>query len=273
QLIFLGYLHPRVRQAKVPAHACSQDARRRRGLLLPYLGRSARSHLPARQVEDAGAVAHPGHLHHRPAARQLHVVRMCGNGQHVEFHRASVRSFDSGAKMWQDNTRRHRKEVRMPPLPLQGQVAVVTGAAKRIGRSIAMKLAAEGANVIINYATSQAEAEKLAQQISGDGRRAIALQADVSRRADVQRMFATVEKEFGRLDLLVNNAGKFFSAAFEDLTEEQWDSILDANLKSQFLCAQAAAPIMKRQGRGRIINISSLGGLLAWPKYTHYCVS
>jgi NAD(P)-dependent dehydrogenase (short-subunit alcohol dehydrogenase family) len=175
--------------------------------------------------------------------------------------------------MWQDNTRRHRKEVRMPPLPLQGQVALVTGAAKRIGRSIAMKLAAEGANVVINYATSKAEAEELAQRLSGDGRRALAFQADVSRRADVHRMFAAVEKEFGRLDLLVNNAGKFFSAAFEDLTEEQWDSILDANLKSQFLCAQAAAPLMKRQGRGRIINISSLGGLLAWPKYTHYCVS
>jgi 3-oxoacyl-[acyl-carrier protein] reductase len=161
----------------------------------------------------------------------------------------------------------------MPRLPLEGQVALVTGAAKRIGRSIVMKLAAEGAHVIINYATSKKEAEELAQQLSRDGRRALAFQADVSRRPDVHRLFAAVEKEFGRLDLLVNNAGKFFPAAFEDLTEDQWDGMLAANLKSQFLCAQAAAPVMKRQGRGRIVNISSLGGLLAWPKYTHYCVS
>ena len=86
-------------------------------------------------------------------------------------------------------------------------------------------------------------------------------------------MFAAVEKEFGRLDILVNNAGAFFEAKFEELTDEQWDGILDINLKSQFLCSQAAAPIMKRQGRGRIINISSLGGLLPWPSFTHYCVS
>ncbi len=86
-------------------------------------------------------------------------------------------------------------------------------------------------------------------------------------------MFAEVEREFGRLDILVNNAGMFFPAKFEDLTDEQWNRIMDTNLKSQFLCAQLAAPMMKRQGRGRIINLSSLGGLLAWPAYTHYCVS
>jgi NAD(P)-dependent dehydrogenase (short-subunit alcohol dehydrogenase family) len=86
-------------------------------------------------------------------------------------------------------------------------------------------------------------------------------------------MFAAAEKEFGRLDILVNNAGMFFAAKFDELTDEQWDRIMDANLKSQFLCAQAAAPQMKRQGRGRIINLSSLGGILPWPAYTHYCVS
>ena len=86
-------------------------------------------------------------------------------------------------------------------------------------------------------------------------------------------MFARAEREFGRLDILVNNAGMFFEAKFEELTEEQWDRIMNTNLKSQFLCSQAAAPIMKRQRRGRIINLSSLGGLLPWPLYTHYCVS
>ena len=137
----------------------------------------------------------------------------------------------------------------MPQKTLEGQVALVTGAGKRIGRSIALRLAAEGASIAVNYRTSKTEA------------------------AEVAKLFARVEKEFGRLDVLVNNAGEFFAAKFEDLTDEQWDGIMNANLKSQFFCAQAAAPIMKRQGRGRIINLASLGGLLAWPGYTHYCVS
>lgn len=161
----------------------------------------------------------------------------------------------------------------MAELPFEGRVALVTGAARRIGRSIALKLAAEGAAIVVNYRNSKAEAEKVAAQIAGMERRAMAWQADVSRREEVARMFAAVEREFGRLDILVNNAGMFFSVPFEKLTEEQWDTILDANLKSQFLCAQAAAPLLRRSGRGAIINLSSLGGLLAWPSYTHYCVS
>jgi NAD(P)-dependent dehydrogenase (short-subunit alcohol dehydrogenase family) len=162
---------------------------------------------------------------------------------------------------------------------LDGQVALVTGGAKRVGRSIALRLASEGAEVVVNYLKSKAEAEQLVQEIraanndQGHQGRAIAVEGDVSQRAGVQKLFLAAENEFGRLDILVNNAGIFFPAKFEDLTEEQWDRIMNANLKSQFLCAQAAAPIMKRQGRGRIINLSSLGGLLAWPAYTHYCVS
>jgi NAD(P)-dependent dehydrogenase (short-subunit alcohol dehydrogenase family) len=156
---------------------------------------------------------------------------------------------------------------------LQGQVALVTGAAKRIGRSIALRLAADGADVVVNYATSKAEADEVVRELRAMGRRAIAVQADVSRRTEVERLFVAAEEEFGRLDILVNNAGVFFEARFEELTDEQWDRIMNANLKSQFLCAQVAAPIMKRQGHGRIINLSSLGGILPWPAYTHYCVS
>ena len=172
-----------------------------------------------------------------------------------------------GAKVWS------KAEVVMAGKPLEGRVALVTGAAKRIGRSIALRLAADGANVVINYMTSQTEAEELAREIEGMGRRALAVEGDVAQRKDVENLFATIEVEFRRLDILVNNAGMFFAAKFEELTEQQWDRILDTNLKSQFLCAQSAAPVMKRQGRGHIINISSLGGLLAWPAYTHYCVS
>ncbi|MFZ0085360.1 MAG: SDR family NAD(P)-dependent oxidoreductase [Candidatus Acidiferrales bacterium] len=161
----------------------------------------------------------------------------------------------------------------MPEKSLAGQVALITGAAKRIGRSIALRLADEGADIIISYDTSKSDAEQLVAELKSTGRRALAVQADVSHRADVQKLYSAAENEFARLDILVNNAGMFFAAKFEELTEEQWDHILNVNLKSQFLCAQSAAPIMKRQGRGRIINLSSLGGLLPWPAYTHYCVS
>ena len=156
---------------------------------------------------------------------------------------------------------------------LTGRVALVTGAAKRIGRSVALRLAREGADVVVNYRNSKNEADEVVAQIAAMGRRAVSIQADVAKRTEVVAMFAAVEKEFGRLDILVNNAGMFFSAKFEDLTEEQWDRILDTNLKSQFLCSQMAAPMLRRSGCGRIINFASLGGLLAWPAYTHYCVS
>ena len=154
-----------------------------------------------------------------------------------------------------------------------GKVALITGAPKRIGRSVALRLASEGADVIVNYRGSKPEADEVVAQIVAMGRRATAIQADVAKKEQVDAMFAAVEKEFGRLDILVNNAGMFFSAKFEELTEEQWDRIMGTNLKAQYLCSQAAAPMLRRSGGGRIVNFASLGGLLAWPNYTHYCVS
>lgn len=161
----------------------------------------------------------------------------------------------------------------MAELPFEGQVALVTGAGRRIGRSIALKFADEGADVVVNYCSSRDAAEQVVQEINACGRRAMAWQADLTRGDEVTRMFSAVERTYDRLDILVNNAGIFLAAPFGQLTEEQWDTVLDTNLKSQFLCAQAAAPLMKRHGRGRIINLSSIGGLLAWPKYIPYCVS
>jgi NAD(P)-dependent dehydrogenase (short-subunit alcohol dehydrogenase family) len=165
------------------------------------------------------------------------------------------------------------KERAVPQESLEGKVALVTGAAKRIGRSVALRLASEGADVIVNYRTSKGEADEVVAQITSMGRRALAVQGDVAKKADVTALFTALEKQFGRLDILVNNAGMFFPAKFEELSEEQWDRILDTNLKSQFLCSQAAAPMLRRNGRGRIVNFASLGGLLAWPDYAHYCVS
>ena len=151
-------------------------------------------------------------------------------------------------------------------------MALVTGGAKRIGRSIAEKLSSLGAAVVVNYQDSKTEADELVGSVQAVGRRAMAWQADVSRRDQVTRMFEAVSREFGRLDVLINNAAIFFPAQFESLTDEQWDRIMNSNLKSTFLCSQAATPLLRASG-GQIINMSSLGGLLSWPAYTHYCVS
>lgn len=156
---------------------------------------------------------------------------------------------------------------------LQGQVALVTGAARRLGRVIALTLARAGANVVVNYHRSRAEALATAREIAALGVEVLAVRADVAKPAQVQAMFRAVERRFGRLDILVNNAGVFFRGKWDQLREKDWDRVLDVNLKGTFFCAQAAARLMRRQKRGHIINISSLGGLQAWPSYAHYCAS
>lgn len=158
-------------------------------------------------------------------------------------------------------------------MALEGQVALVTGAGRRIGREIALTLARAGADVIVNYNHSRTEAEATAREIRGLGSRSLALRADVSKPAEVRSMFRRIEKHFRRLDILVNNAGIFFPARWDELTDKDWDRILGTNLKGAFNCAQAAAPLMLRRRQGRIINISSLGGIQAWPGYMHYCCS
>ncbi len=156
---------------------------------------------------------------------------------------------------------------------LKGQVAVVTGAGRRIGREIALTLGRAGASVVVNYNQSRADAHTTVQEIKDGGGQAIAMRADVARPAQVRRMFQSVQQRFGRLDLLVNNAAIFFPVQWEKLTEEHWDRILGVNLKGPFFCAQEAARLMMRRKSGQIINISSLGGLQAWPDYAHYCSS
>src|SRR5712692_1501127 len=123
----------------------------------------------------------------------------------------------------------------MEELPLAGQVALVTGAARRIGRSIALELARAGADIVIHYRNSRSEAEATAAEIRALGQGVLVLQADVCSRKEVEAMFGSIGREWSRLDILVNNAATFFAAKFEELTDEQWDSIMDANLKSQFL--------------------------------------
>jgi pteridine reductase len=158
-------------------------------------------------------------------------------------------------------------------LPLTGRVALVTGAARRIGRSVALRLAADGADIVFSYRNSRVQADSLVAEVAALGRTAQAYEADVTRRDDVLRLVESAGRMRGRLDVLVNNVGMFFGKPFEQLTESDWDTIMATNLKSQFLTAQAAAPLLRATGHGSIVNFASLGGLLAWPNYVHYCVS
>lgn len=152
---------------------------------------------------------------------------------------------------------------------MQGKVVLVTGAAKRIGRSIALRLAAEGARVAIHYSNSEADARRTAAECGG----APLFKADLASVSEIQMLFSEVHQHFGRLDALVNNAARFTKFDPLDVTEADWDFIHSVNLKAVFFCAQAAARIMLPQGGGRIVNISSGGGLRPWPQHAHYCAS
>jgi len=159
---------------------------------------------------------------------------------------------------------------------LSGKSALVTGASRGIGRGIALSLARQGAEVAINYRSSKEEAEEVQGEIEKIGRRSIIVQADVSQKEAVEKMVAEVKKAFGKIDILVNNAGIAIFKPFDQLTEEDWDKTLAVNLKSQFLCAKAVAPLMKERGSGRIINLASIasGGVgVGFLNLAHYCAS
>lgn len=156
---------------------------------------------------------------------------------------------------------------------LEGQVALVTGAGRRIGRAVALRLGAEGARVVVHYRNSQAEADGVAAEIARHGGEAVCLRADLGSIADIERLFAETERRFGRLDILVNNAAVFSPTPLGKTQESEWDAILDTNLKAQFFATQRAAPLLAQTGRGRIINFASLGGLQAWTTYMAYSIS
>jgi 3-oxoacyl-[acyl-carrier protein] reductase len=146
-------------------------------------------------------------------------------------------------------------------LDLAGRVALVTGAGSGIGRATALALAKQGAAVAINYHRNEAGAESAKQQIVAAGGRAITLQADVTKTAEVRRMIEETVAAFGPLDILVNNAGSLVERLrLLELTEERWDEVINLNLKSAFLCAQAVAPSMIERKTGVIINVTSIAG-------------
>jgi NAD(P)-dependent dehydrogenase (short-subunit alcohol dehydrogenase family) len=156
--------------------------------------------------------------------------------------------------------------------PLLGKAALVTGGARRIGREIALQLAAAGAEVTITYRTSRHDAEETIKEIKDLGRLAIAVECDVRSEASVRDAVTATVNFHGHLDLLVNNAGVFQSVPLDQLTLEQWDTVFATNARGPFLLARQAISDL-RKSQGRIINIGSLGGLHAWAGHAHYCSS
>ncbi len=155
---------------------------------------------------------------------------------------------------------------------LTGKAALVTGGARRIGRSIALALAGAGADVAITYRASQDEAARTAAELRALGVRAAAIECDVRLQQSVRRAVDEAVAAFGRLDLLINNAAVFASAPLESITLDEWDAVFETNARGPFLVAREALPHL-RAAHGRIVNIGSLGGLRPWAGHAHYCSS
>src|SRR5277367_1682396 len=158
------------------------------------------------------------------------------------------------------------------PESLNPRVALVTGAGKRLGRAVALRLAAEGCDLVIHYRSSEREAREVVSEVEKLGRRAVAVSADLSQLTEIKKLFAQAAQYFGRLDILINSAANFFETPFALTTEAEWDRALNSNLKAPFFCAQAAAPLLK-VSHGVIINFADIGGILGWPGFIPHSIS
>jgi pteridine reductase len=156
---------------------------------------------------------------------------------------------------------------------LLGRVALITGAGKRLGRAVALRLAAEGADVAVHYGKSEAEARAVVGEIEAMGRRAAAFSAELADVPKIQKLVNDVAGHFGRLDILINSAANFLETKFGATTEESWDASLDTNLKAPFFCAQAAAPYLAASGDSVIINFADIGGLMGWREFLPHSIS
>jgi len=159
------------------------------------------------------------------------------------------------------------------PRRLINKTALVTGSSSGIGRGIALRFAREGASVAVNYGKSKERAQEVVKEITSLGRRAIMIQADVTKPDEVDAMVTQVVKEFGKLNILVNNAGIFIEKPFEETSDDVWDKIMNINLKGPFLCARRCVPEMLKQGGGKIINLASIDSFIAEPNASAYCAS
>jgi NAD(P)-dependent dehydrogenase (short-subunit alcohol dehydrogenase family) len=155
---------------------------------------------------------------------------------------------------------------------LEGKVALVTGAGKRLGRAVALRLVEEGMDLAVHYNNSAKEAAEVVGKIEEMGQKAVAIKADLRSVDEIRRLLLEVGNELGRLDLLVNSAASFLPGSVISTTEEVWDTSLDTNVKAPFFVAQAAAPMLRRS-KGAIVNFSDTGGLLGWPGFIGHSVA
>jgi pteridine reductase len=158
-------------------------------------------------------------------------------------------------------------------MELKGKVALVTGAGRRVGRAIAVALAARGAAIAIHYRNSRAEADQLAAEITSKGGRAQGFRADLEKVADIEAMIAAALAALGRIDVLVNSASVFVRKSLDEVTERDWDVALDTNLKAPFFLSKLAGAAMRRQGAGKIVNIGDWAGIRPYNNYLPYTVS
>lgn len=156
---------------------------------------------------------------------------------------------------------------------LKGKTAIVTGAARGIGKAIALKLALQGANIIVNYRNSKVEAENVIKEIEALGGKAVSVQADVSKFEDAERLIAFAVEKFGSLDILVNNAGITKDTLILRMKEEDFDKVIDVNLKGAFNCIKHASSVMLKQKHGKIVNISSVIGLIGNAGQVNYAAA
>lgn len=158
-------------------------------------------------------------------------------------------------------------------MDLNGKVAVITGGGRGIGKAIAITLSKKGAKIVVNYSSGVDSADRVVKEIEGMGGTAIKVKADVSQQPEVHSMFQTVLKHFGRVDVLVNNAGTVGQPNFLEISEAEWDRVLAVNLKGVFNCCQAVIPIFLKQSGGKIINMSSIAGKTGGASGVHYGAS
>jgi len=158
-------------------------------------------------------------------------------------------------------------------MKLPDRVAIVTGASRGIGKAIALELANEGAKVVVNYNRNAASAEEIVKTLLEAGKEAVALQANVADASQVEKLVQSTVERFGRVDILINNAGVTRDKLVMRMSEEDWDTVLNTNLKGAFLCSRAVAPIFLRQRSGVIVNISSVIGKVGGPGQANYSAS
>lgn len=158
-------------------------------------------------------------------------------------------------------------------MDLQGKVALITGAAVRLGKVISLALAAKGCHVALHYRFSKKEAQETGREISDLGVEAFLVRTDLSRAEDVEKLALRTNQRFGQIDILINNAALFYPTPLGEVSEEDWDALLDVNLRAPFLLSQQVSRFMLERKRGKIINLADISVWRPWKDYLPYCIS